>query len=105
MSPDATMPAGTLVEVPLAPATGNPGGPMVAVEVVPWYASTTIWSGLTLLGGSILDALVNVLLPILVSGQPLDLDKLWRPCLVAVLGAVIAWRRNAVNTVVGSGKP
>lgn len=91
---------GTRVIVPMAPASGDPGAAVVAVTTHPWYQSTTIWSGLSLLGGSALDAIINVLLPLLSSDAPLDPTKLWRPCLVAVIGAYIAYRRKTDNSVI-----
>lgn len=97
--------AGTLVAVPMSPASGEPGGAVVAVTTHPWYESTTIWSGLSLLGGSIIDAIINVLLPLLSSDQALDPKKLWRPCLVAAIGAFVAYRRKTDNSVIGSGTP
>jgi len=94
---------GTHVIVPMAPASGEPGAAVVAVTTHPWYESTTIWSGLSLLGGSVIDAIINVLMPLLSSDQALDPKKLWRPCLVAAIGAYIAYRRKTDNSVIGSG--
>lgn len=100
--PQAGARTGDLVAVPLAAEKGDPKAPLVAVRVKPLSSSVTIWASLALLGGAILDAILEVALPMISSNEPLDLEKAWRPVLVAVLSAVIAWRRKSQNDVIGS---
>jgi hypothetical protein len=87
----------------MSPASGEPGSPVVAVKVKAWQFSTTIWTGLSLLLGGAADAVINAILPYLLSDEPLSIEKLWRPALVAALGAFVAWRRKTDNSVIGSG--
>ena len=92
------------VVVKVAPPIGDPGAPVgekVAVTVKPWYQSSTILIGLLGLAGSITDAVVDVLIPVLQSNADLDIKKLWKPALIAAFSAYIAWRRKQDNTVVG----
>lgn len=95
--------AGTLVAVPMAAATGEPGAPVVAVMVKRWFTSPTLWTTIAGFGGAAADAIVNVLVPVLTSTDPVYWDKLWRPCILAVLMTYIAKRRVQQNSVVGSG--
>jgi len=95
---------GDLVTVPLAPPVGQPSvkaKQYVAVEVKPLTSSITIWTSLALVAGSVLDAVLEVFIPMIAGNEPLDVNKLWRPLLVAALSAVIAWRRKQQNTIIG----
>ena len=102
--PTAGVLAGSEVTVPLAPATGDPGAAFVAVAVKPWWTSLTIWSGLALVGDSVIDAVLNVLLPLLSTEGTIEPKKLVRPVVIAAIGAVIAYRRKSENSVIGTGK-
>ena len=86
--------------VSVLPASGPAPAGLVVTTSKPWYDSVTIWSGLSMLGGGVLDSIVSVLLPVLVSDAPVSFSKLWRPCLVAALGAVMAYRRKTDNQVI-----
>ena len=89
--------------VPLAAETGDVGEhAFVAVRVKRALASPTMWLSLGLVAESVLDAVLNVLLPMLASDAAFDPAKLWRPCLTAAVGAVVAYRRKTMNTVIGS---
>lgn len=89
--------------IPIAPPTGDPRSPWAVVRVKPLLTSVTFWSSALLFGGAVLDAVLEVLLPMLRSSEPFDIERAWRPILVAVLSAIIAWRRRQQNTVIGSG--
>ncbi len=98
--------AGTLVGVPVAPARGEPGAPVVAVTVKPWWQSASIW-----LSGSgavyfILDALAPIVKDILAEKSP---PTDWWPIVqrmgLALIFGYIAWRRHTDNHVIGSGSP
>jgi hypothetical protein len=92
--------SGTIVGVPLAPATGAPGANVVAVEAKEWWKSSTIWIGLAGLAGSIGDATVTVILPAISTGQSVKWADLGPKFLVAVFSGYIAWRRKQDNSVI-----
>ena len=95
--------AGTLVTVPMSAASGDPGGAIVAVKVKDWFKSSTIWASVVGFAGAAADGIVNILVPILTSDQPVHWAAIWRPCAVVVLTTFVVWRRKTDNSVIGSG--
>lgn len=85
---------------PVLPSSGPAPVGIVVTTSKPWYTSLTIWSSLSMVGGAVLDAVISVLVPLLSTDAPFDPQRLWRPCLVAAFGAIVAYRRKNDNTVI-----
>jgi hypothetical protein len=100
VAPLTPLQPGDIVRVPLAPDAGPPGAPVVAVAARDWRKSQTIWLSVVGFLGASADGIVNVLIPIFTSADPVNWRGLWRPCAVAVLMAYIGWRRKRQNTII-----
>ncbi len=97
---------GETVTVPKAPPTGDPGAPVVAVPVKPWWKSLTIWLSGSGAAYFLADALAPVVQEILQADHP---PMAWWPIAqragMALVLAYLTWRRTHDNTVIGSGSP
>ncbi len=97
---------GALVTAPVAPSTGNipVDQHSVVVQVKEWFQSSTIMTSIGLLFLTGLDALWNVLIPILQSPDPIDWNtlpsKLIRPILMAIAVGYMGLRKKNDSSAV-----
>jgi hypothetical protein len=93
----AGIPAGTLVCVPAAPPTGPvPSGPVVAVNVTPFWKSIEPY--ILIIGLPVADAVAEYVLSIL-DGGAFNASTLKHIVITTAVGAYLAWRRKRVNEV------